>query len=304
MMFLVLPLFGAKGEEMRMNFQGTLRERISIEHSFEIIDTSSEDGDTFDQIPRNDVTIKTTNPATQYNPEAPPSIEASNAPQEPALYLLFEKRYRRSVILGIGVPIACQLIAVNMLASYSTKIFEDAGLDRAIIGSIMLGVSAVLGSIIAIYFFDRVGRKTMAYFSFSGMTICHIAIALFDLAKEDVSGPFSLVAVLTFIFMQASGCGPLTFAYAPEVVPSEIAHFVLGAGQALSILWTLILVLVYPSVQKAIGTTFAFLILAAISFACLIFLKLFMVETKGKSLEDIISELTTTDREIVTSYVL
>lgn len=83
------------------------------------------------------------------------------------------------------------------------------------------------------------------------------------------------------------GTGTLSLHYAPEIAPPEIEHLVLGVGQSLSYLATLLLVLIFPSVLDGIGALPSFLAFAAVSLITVILLKIYMVETRGRRLEDI-----------------
>ena len=207
------------------------------------------------------------------------------------IILVFEPRYRHCVILGVGVPTVTQLSGIAILASYTTIIFENAGMDHAIIASALYGVSAIIGSFISVCLFDKLGRKTMAYISLSGMSISYLGLALSDLGRSSVSGPFSVMFAITCCFTFCMATGTLCVAYAPEVVPPEIAGVILGFGQSLSLLVSFTLVLAFPSVLDAVGALGAFLILFFFCACILLFLKVYMVETKGRELNDIVIEL-------------
>ena len=205
--------------------------------------------------------------------------------------LALKPRYRRSVILGIGVPVICQLVGMNVLSSYTTTIFEDAGMDRAIIGSSVFGLAFIIGSIIAIAIYDRYKRTTLAHISFSGMALSYLGVALSSLAKSSVSGPLSVVLIIVFSLSCTLACGTLSVAYAPEVVPPEIASLILGIGQSAGLFVTFLLVLLFPSVLDAIGALLCFLIFFFFCVSSLIFLKFYMIETKGRELTDIMAEI-------------
>ena len=204
---------------------------------------------------------------------------------------VFKPKYRHCVILGIGVPALTQLSGINILAAYTTTIFENAGMDRAIIGSVLYGVSAIVGSLISVCLFDKFGRKTMAYVSFSGMTISYLGLSLSDLGRSSVAGPFSVIFAITCCFAFCVASGALCVSYAPEVVPPEIAGVILGFGQSLSLLVSFTFVLAFPSVLDAVGALGTFFILFFICATSLLFLKIYMVETKGRELNDIMTEL-------------
>ena len=204
---------------------------------------------------------------------------------------VFKPKYRHCVILGIGVPALTQLSGINILAAYTTTIFENAGMDRAIIGSALYGASSVIGSFISVRLFDKFQRKTMAYVSFSMMAASYLGLSLSDLATPSVAGPSSVIFAIMFTFGFRVARGILYTSYAPEVVPSEIAGIVLGFGQSFSLLVSFTLVFAFPSVLDAIGALGTFLILFCFCFLSLLFLKVFMIETKGRELSDIKNEL-------------
>ena len=132
---------------------------------------------------------------------------------------------------------------------------------------------------------------TMAYASFSIMAASYLGLSLSDLAGSSVAGPSSVVFAIMFTFGFRTASGILYTSYAPEVVPSEIAGIVLGLGQSLSLLVSFTLVLAFPSVLDAIGALGAFLMLFCFCILSLLFLKVFMIETKGRELSDIANEL-------------
>lgn len=232
--------------------------------------------------------------------ELEPDAEAQKTnepkPSPPSFYRFFQRKYHRSILLGIGVPIACQVTGINLVSAYSTIIFKDAGLERPVVGTIIMGGIAIFSSACSIFFFDRLKRKSIAFWSFLGIALSHLGLALSNLAKESISGLLSLVFVISYTVFFTSGCGTLNTSYAPEVVPPEIAGFALGTGQCLGLLSSVLQVLIFPSVQEAIGTVLSFIILSAISFSCLLFMKIFMIETKGRELDDIVVEMTTCKR--------
>eukprot|EP00210_Caulerpa_lentillifera_P006644 g6347.t1 len=207
------------------------------------------------------------------------------------LRMIFSRRYRRSLILGLGVPLVCQLSGSIVIDSYSTTIFKDAGFSRPIIGSILFGLTNLICTIITAIFIGQFKRRSSAFFSFIGMGVCFFGVALADLSHKGVRGILSVGFVLVYVAFYSAGCGPLSTAYAPEVVPTSIAGTVLGLGQSLSRFTNLILVLFFPMVLDNCGAFLTFLVLTAFTVGSYFFLLVFMVETNGRELVDIFREL-------------
>lgn len=114
-----------------------------------------------------------------------------------------------------------------------------------------------------------------------------MGLAFSSLAKDSVSGPLSLVFVTTLFY--ASRCGGLDAVYAPEVVPSEVSGIVLGTGQSLSLLTTLLIVLVIlPLKRLEAGSLYNF----GSGYIRLSFVsENFMTETKCRELTDNSAEM-------------
>eukprot|EP00210_Caulerpa_lentillifera_P006626 g6331.t1 len=215
-----------------------------------------------------------------------PSVE-SRVP----LKALSHKKYRKCIVLGMGVPVVCQLSGINVLGAYSTVVFKNAGFSRPIIGSILFGFVNLVCTAITAFVIEHYQRRKIAFFSFLGMGVCFTGVALADLTRRQMQGVLSVGFVLLYVAFFSAGCGPLTTGYAPEVVPPSLAGIVLGAGQCLCRLTDLILVLVFPELLSTLGALPAFLMFSAFAFLSYFFLKTFMVETKGRELKEIYAEL-------------
>eukprot|EP00210_Caulerpa_lentillifera_P006660 g6363.t1 len=220
----------------------------------------------------------------------PPSSSKSIPIAEPAVRdwkILFHKKYRIAVALGLGMPISAQLSGINVIGTYSTTIFEEAGFSKAIVGSILMGVTNLICTLISAMVYEKFNRRTIAFVSYSGMGLSMAAVAFADLGAEHIRGPLSVVFVLLYMASFSAGAGTLSLHYAPEMVPPEIEHLVLGIGQSLSYFVTLILVLIFPTILDEIGALPSFLALAVFSLGTVAFLKIYMVETRGRRLEDV-----------------
>jgi len=271
LMFLTFPLYQNSNAELRKSFKSASSKGAKSPTS-DVVET------TVDRVKSETIEITIVTPNECHNTSSESDSHYS--------------RYSRCVILGVGVPVICQLIGIGIVGSYSTTIFEDAGMDHAIVGSTIFGLSNVLASALSVILFDIAGRITMATISFSGMGISYLALALSSLAPVHISGPLSVVFLIGFTLSFGAGCGALNLAYAPEVVPPQLANTVLGIGQSLSVFTALILVLIFPSVLDALGALWSFIILSGFCFGSLLFLRTFMIETKGRELDDILRELT------------
>lgn len=105
-------------------------------------------------------------------------------------------------------------------------IFEEFGLDQAVVRSIFFGIALTLGSAFSAFLFD----KARTYFNLCMESFRDSFVSFrsrfSNLAKDDISGPLSFVFAILFVFAFAMECRGLYIVCAPEEVSSEIAGIV------------------------------------------------------------------------------
>lgn len=92
---------------------------------------------------------------------------------------LFKPALRLVLTIGIIVAIVQQITGINSVFFYAPMIFEQSGIgtDAAFSQAILVGVTNLVFTVIAILFIDRFGRKILLMFGLSG-----IAISMFVLS--------------------------------------------------------------------------------------------------------------------------
>ncbi len=74
--------------------------------------------------------------------------------------------FRRAIALGVGLQVIQQLTGINVIMYYAPRIFGMAGFESTneqMWGTVIVGVTNVLATFIAIAFVDRLGRKPIMY---------------------------------------------------------------------------------------------------------------------------------------------
>jgi MFS transporter, SP family, galactose:H+ symporter len=96
--------------------------------------------------------------------------------------------FRRVIGLGIGLQIIQQLTGINVVMYFAPTIFKIAGFattNGEMWGTVIVGITNVLATFIAIAFVDKLGRKPIMYAGFVTMGIAMIAVGtLFNMRIE------------------------------------------------------------------------------------------------------------------------
>jgi len=200
---------------------------------------------------------------------------------------LFAASYRRPLIIGVALAVFCQFSGINAIMYYAPEIFKSsgAGLDSSFLQTLLIGVVNLVFTFVAIRFIDRVGRRPLLL---AGAGIQVIALAAVGIAFTlKLGGLFLLLPILLFIAAFASGMGPVPWVVISEIFPMRIRGFAMAV--ATLILWVsdFVVAQTFPLLKDSIGTAATFGIYAVCSLLSLIFVALVVVETKGRSLEEI-----------------
>ena len=201
---------------------------------------------------------------------------------------------RRAVITGPMLFFIQQFAGINAIIYFSTAIFQSAGIESGVLASVAVCVVNIVGSVIATGLLDKTGRKPLLMYSFLGMAVSCVGLAIAGAFPAMVMAPaLSLFSVLSYVFIFGMGAGPV-----PGLLSSEIfAPAVRGKGMSLCFLahWIFNFCIgqgFLPAVEY-FGASVVYMFFAAFSMFGFFFTQAYVVETKGKSLEQIAVELHT-----------
>ena len=99
---------------------------------------------------------------------------ALQTPMERRWSALWSPAVRGSLLIGVGFTVLQQVTGINTIIYYGPRIFSLAGItsnESAIFATLLVAVTNVLATIIALVLVDRVGRKPLLYVGVSGMTV-------------------------------------------------------------------------------------------------------------------------------------
>lgn len=101
------------------------------------------------------------------------SFEHISEEKKAPLSELFKPALRIVLLIGIVVAVLQQITGINSVFFYAPMIFEQSGIgaDASFSQAILVGLTNVLFTILAILFIDRFGRKVLLIFGLAGIAL-------------------------------------------------------------------------------------------------------------------------------------
>lgn len=216
------------------------------------------------------------------------SINESLKDEAPfSLASLKGSKLKKALITGILLAVFSQFTGINAIMYYAPEIFKSTGTgtDSAFIQTILVGIINVAFTLVAIKYVDSWGRKKLLLSGISGMTVCLFIVGLTFYTQQQ--GYLVLIAILGYIAFFAMSLGPLTFVVIAEIFPTK------SRATAMSIatffLWLAVFLVsqTFPILIGSIGSAYTFWLYTLISVLAFLFIRKYIPETKGKTLEEI-----------------
>jgi len=198
---------------------------------------------------------------------------------------LFQPKVRPIIVIGVVLAVFQQWCGINVIFNYAQEIFASAGFDiNSTLKSIVAtGLINLVFTIAALPLVDKIGRRKLMLFGAAGLTIIYALIGLaYGLG---VMGLPVLLLVLTAIAIYALTLAPVTWVLLSEIFPNRVR------GLAISLctlaLWVACFLLTYtfPLLNASLGAAGSFLLYGVICAAGFIYVRRYVPETKGVSLE-------------------
>jgi SP family galactose:H+ symporter-like MFS transporter len=190
-----------------------------------------------------------------------------------------------------------QLTGINVVMYYAPRIFKIAGFastEHQLWGTVIVGVTNVLATFIAIAFVDRLGRKPIMYAGFAVMGAAMVTVGLLfnmDLEKNAMLGTWAIGALLLFIVGFAMSAGPIIWVICSEIFPLSGRDLGVTFSTATNWIVNAIVGGTFLTLLHTLGNGNTFLLYGGLNVLFVIFFLLLVPETKGVSLEKIEANL-------------
>ncbi|KAG0536718.1 hypothetical protein BDA96_03G087700 [Sorghum bicolor] len=217
----------------------------------------------------------------------------SSSEPEAGWFDLFSKRYWKVVSVGAALFLFQQLAGINAVVYYSTSVFRSAGIASDVAASALVGAANVFGTMMASSLMDKQGRKSLLITSFSGMGASMLLLALSFTWKAlaPYSGTLAVVGTVLYVLSFALGAGPVPALLLPEIFASRIRAKAVALSLGMHWVINFFIGLYFLSVVNKFGISNVYLGFASVCALAVLYIAGNVVETKGRSLEEIEREL-------------
>jgi len=207
-------------------------------------------------------------------------IIASNA-------TLFKQPFSKLLFIAILLAMFNQFTGINAVIYYANDFFKSVGLsaNSGIEQVLIIGLTNLVFTVVAMTLIDKVGRKKLLLTGSLGMAVCLFLFAI--LFAAGLNGSYIMLLILIgFIGFFAASQGTVIWVLLSEMFPNNIR--IRGASIGSSSYWffNLVTSFLFPLLAANLGVGTLFVFFAAATFGSFFFFRKYLVETKGKTLEE------------------
>ncbi|XP_038999821.1 probable plastidic glucose transporter 3 isoform X2 [Hibiscus syriacus] len=196
--------------------------------------------------------------------------------------------HRKVVFMGSTLFALQQLSGINAVFYFSSTVFKSAGVPSES-ANMCVGVANLLGSFVAMILIDKLGRKVLLIGSFSGMVVAMglQAISATSLVSRSSAVYLSVGGMLLFVLAFAIGAGPVPSILLSEMFPGRVRANAVSICMAFHWMVNFFVGLLFLRLLEQIGPLVLNSIFGMFCLVAVVFVRKNVLETKGKSLQEI-----------------
>ena len=194
------------------------------------------------------------------------------------------------ILIALLVAFFNQASGINAILYFAPRIFELTGLGpkAALLQSVGIGVTNLIFTFVGLWLIDRLGRRTLLYIGSFGY-IASLGLCSWAFFTEH----FAIVpaCIFAFIAAHAIGQGAVIWVLISEIFPDKFRAKGQSLGSFTHWIFAALLTTFFPKMVAAFPAGYVFLFFCGMMVLQLIWVKLMVPETKGRSLEEIQHDL-------------
>ncbi|GLW18987.1 MULTISPECIES: sugar porter family MFS transporter [Streptomyces] len=197
------------------------------------------------------------------------------------------------VWVGIGLSVFQQLVGINVAFYYSSALWQSVGIDpsASFFYSFTTSIINIIGTVIAMIFVDKIGRRPLALIGSAGMAVA-LGLEAWAFSAKTAAGTLpategtvALIAAHCFVLFFALSWGVVVWVFLGEMFPNKIRAAALGVAASAQWIANWAITASFPSLSdwNLSGTYIIYMVFALLSIP---FVLRYVKETKGKALEE------------------
>jgi SP family sugar:H+ symporter-like MFS transporter len=206
------------------------------------------------------------------------------------------------VWVGLGLAALQQFTGINVVFYYGATLWQAAGFTESVslLNNVVTGSVNIAFTFVAIALVDRLGRKPLLLVGALGQAVMLAVLAYAfgtaavaesgDLQLTSTMGTVALVAANTYVAFFAFSWGPVMWVMLGEMFPNRFRGAALSLAGVVQWLSNFTITMTFPILLDSIGLGLSYGIYAAFGVVAYVFVRQFVVETKGRTLEEISRE--------------
>ena len=226
---------------------------------------------------------------------------------------IIRKFSQRSVMIPflymLGIFVFQQASGIDATAAHAGRIISDVGISNPRATSVYgIGVATLMGNIAAFFLVDILGRISLLILSGTGMVLGYTALGLhFYITQASLCSytfsnstytpadtaalehcnahfaPIAITSVILYRFSFAIGLGPVPWILMSELLPLSVRGFASGLVMFGTYSTSVAVVGLFLEYVQLVQYWFAMWTFGLLNLAMVIFVIMFLPETKGKS---------------------
>jgi facilitated trehalose transporter len=200
----------------------------------------------------------------------------------------------RPFFLSLTIMFFEEFCGISTIIFHSGTIFKNSGsnIDRHL-STIIVGLVQLVFTCIAMIIVDKTGRRKLLLLSSSIMLISLVPISIYFQLKNfeyEFIGNIHWIPLVSLIFFMVGfslGYNTLPYLIMSEILPSKFRNLFSAIIASFNLFCLFLTVFFYPIMVDLVGEHGVFWLYTICCFISIIFVYVFLPETKGKSLEEI-----------------
>jgi MFS family permease len=217
--------------------------------------------------------------------------EKSNLSLKEFIYEMKERNVYLPFILMTFLMLFQQFSGVNAIVFYAGPVFKSIGFQSnpQLISFLAVGLPAVILTIFCALIVDRFGRKPLLILSAAVVSLSFVGLSV-SVGLGNIN-TLSVVSVIVFEIGFSLGYGAIPWIMIAEMIPMSVRGILGGILCAVNWGSAAIVTGSFLYFKEEVGLDNAWRTFAGINILSVIFVAVFLPETKGKNLESIELEL-------------